>query len=113
MSEVTTTSTEATTQPDALTKWKSTGKYVQFSKRMVACVSIGFGLMSALGMWLCYRGGYLIGVVSVVTIDGIYAILAFVAYSGNSMLEKWLIKHEGGTLGSELQGAFTSVSVTK
>ena len=108
---------QKTSEPEcdstALKKWKGTTKYVQFSKRMVAAVSIGFGIMSAVGMWLCRMAEYPTGIVSIVTIDGLYAILAFIAYSGNSMLEKWLVKHSGGSLGSELQSAFTSVTLTE
>ena len=98
---------------ETLKDWSKNPKYIQFSKKMVALVSVGFGIMSAIGMYLCYAAGYPLGIVSIVTIDGVYAILAFIAYSGNSMLEKWLVKHSGGTLGSELQAAFTSVSVSE
>lgn len=67
-------------------------RYVQFSKRMVVFVSIAVTALSLIGMGLCFQNGdtetlgriaqYFIG----------YATICFAAYSGNSAVEKWLIR---------------------
>ena len=87
---------------NAMDKWKKTLKYVQFSKKMIVSISLGLFVLSLIGMYMCYSVQDGDSIVKIVTIDGYYAIFAFVAYSGNSMLEKWLIKKFGGILGSEL-----------
>jgi threonine/homoserine/homoserine lactone efflux protein len=97
----------------AVDVWKKTSKYVQFSKKMIVGISVGFVFVSIVGMLMSYLIEASDAIVSIVKIDGIYAILAFIAYSGNSMLEKWLVKHSGGTLGSELNDAFTRVSINE
>jgi hypothetical protein len=92
---------------------KKDKKYVQFSKRMVVLSLLSGEIFSAFAMWLCYASNYPEGIVSIATANMIVSMIVFIAYSGNSALEKWLIKHAGGTLGSELQGAFTKVSVSE
>lgn len=86
----------------AVDKWKKSLKYVQFSKRMIISISVGLFILSLIAMYMCYLIQDAGAIVNIVTIGGYYAIFAFVAYSGNSMLEKWLIKKGGGILGSEI-----------
>jgi len=86
----------------AVDKWKKSHKYVQFSKRMVVCISICLSILSLIAIYMSYLINDADAIVKIVTIDGYYAIFAFIAYSGNSMLEKWLIKKGGGILGSEI-----------
>ena len=87
---------------NAIDKWKKSLKYVQFSKRMIVSISVGLFVLSVVGMYMCFLIKDADAIVKILTIDGYYAIFAFIAYSGNSMLEKWLIKRGGGILGSEV-----------
>jgi len=91
-----------TTSKNAADKWRKSLKYVQFSKRMVVCISLGLFILSLISIYMSYLITEAEAIVKIVTIDGYYAIFAFIAYSGNSMLEKWLIKKGGGILGSEI-----------
>jgi hypothetical protein len=86
----------------AFDKWKKSMQYVQFSKRVIKWVSLGVFALSVYGMTLCYVANYPQGIVSIAQSDIWYGMFAFIAYSGNSALEKWLIKKGGGLLGGEL-----------
>lgn len=66
--------------------------YVQFSKRMVVAVTIAATAVCLLGMILCACMGNTDGLVEIVKAFIGYALVAFAAYSGNSAVEKWLVK---------------------
>ena len=68
-------------------------RYVQFSKRMVLFVNVAVTVLTAAGMGLCTMRGYMEGVVSVLSSYISFATVCFAAYSGNSMVEKWLVRH--------------------
>lgn len=68
-------------------------QHVQFSKRMVVFVSLAVTVVTVGALLLC--GFYLRsadGTVSLVQSYIGYATICFVAYSGNSAVEKWLIR---------------------
>ena len=69
--------------------------YVQFSKRIVVLVTICVTLISLVGMVLSYAGNGLEEMEHAVEAYIRYATIVFVAYSGNSAMEKWLIKTAG------------------
>jgi len=66
--------------------------YVQFSKKIVMAVTAAVTLLCMVGLVLCAVIGDATGLVSVVKAYISYAIIVFAAYSGNSAVEKWLIK---------------------
>ena len=72
-----------------------TGKYVQFSKRIVVAVTIAVTVLCLAALVLCYMGGDTDNVVGVTNAYIGYATVAFVAYSGNSAAEKWLTRKYG------------------
>ena len=72
--------------------------YVQFSKRIVVAVTASVTGMCIAGVLLCFLIGGAEEVVLVVKAYISYAIVVFSAYSGNSAVEKWLVrkyKNEG------------------
>lgn len=73
-------------------------RYVQFSKIIVVAVTAAVTVICAVGMLLCYRLGDTDGVVEVSKAYISFAIVAFAAYSGNSAVEKWLVKRYSGAI---------------
>ena len=72
--------------------------YVQFSKRIVVAVTASVTAICLVALLLCYLVGSAEEVVLVVKAYISYAIVVFAAYSGNSAVEKWLVrkyKNEG------------------
>ena len=69
--------------------------YVQFSKKIVTAVTACVTVISLVGVILCYAGNGLKELQSVVEVYIRYAMVVFVAYSGNSAMEKWLLKRAG------------------
>jgi hypothetical protein len=66
--------------------------YVQFSKRIVVAVTASVTAICLAALLLCYLIGTAEEVVLVVKAYISYAIVVFAAYSGNSTVEKWLIR---------------------
>ena len=69
-----------------------TKPYVQFSKRVVVAVTASVTAICLAALILCAVAGDTPSVVLVVKAYIGYAIVVFAAYSGNSAIEKWLIK---------------------
>ena len=73
--------------------------YVQFSKHVVVAVTASVTAICFLSLLLCLLLGGTEEVVLIVKAYISYAIVVFAAYSGNSAVEKWLVrkyKNEGG-----------------
>ncbi len=70
-------------------------RHVQFSKVIVVAVTAAVTLICGCGMWLSYSLGNVQGIVDLGKAYISYAIVAFTAYSGNSAVEKWLVKRYG------------------
>jgi hypothetical protein len=66
--------------------------YIQFSKRIVVAVTASVTAICLAALLLCALAGSAEEVVMVVRAYIGYAIVVFAAYSGNSSVEKWLIK---------------------
>ena len=67
-------------------------KYTQFSKKIVVAVTAAVTIICAAALVLCYKAGDTGSVVGVTNAYIGYATVAFVAYSGNSAAEKWLVR---------------------
>lgn len=70
-------------------------KYVQFSKKMVIVITSAVTAMTVFSILLCYFLGEETGIVKIISGYLTYATVCFVAYSGNSACEKWLIRKYG------------------
>lgn len=71
--------------------------YVQFSKRMTV-VSVVSAVLIALGTeWTLWQMAYPSGIVEVCKAMLMFAGLVFVAYCGNSAVEKWALSRYGGS----------------
>lgn len=66
--------------------------YVQFSKRVVVAVTASVTAICLAALVLCTLAESAESVVLVVQAYIGYAIVVFAAYSGNSAVEKWLIR---------------------
>ncbi len=66
--------------------------YVQFSKRIVVAVTTSVTVLCMAALLLCALIDGAEEVVLVVKAYISYAIVVFAAYSGNSAVEKWLIR---------------------
>jgi hypothetical protein len=66
--------------------------YVQFSKRIVVAVTASVTAICLAALLLCAIAGDAPSVVLVVKAYISYAIVVFAAYSGNSAVEKWLVR---------------------
>ena len=66
--------------------------YVQFSKRIVVAVTASVTALCLVALLLCFLSGGAEEVVLVVKAYISYAIVVFAAYSGNSAVEKWLVR---------------------
>ena len=66
--------------------------YVQFSKRIVVAVTASVTVICLTALVLCFLSGGAEEVVMVVKAYISYAIVVFAAYSGNSTVEKWLVR---------------------
>lgn len=71
-------------------------KYVQFSKKVVVAVTAAVTIICAVAIFLCWTVADAGQIVNVTRTYIEYAMVVFVAYSGNSAVEKWLI-HRGST----------------
>ena len=69
--------------------------YVQFSKRIVVAVTIAVTGISVMSCVLCWSSGEPSYLVDIVKAYIQYAMVVFAAYSGNSAVEKWLVKRAG------------------
>ncbi len=67
-------------------------EYVQFSKRMVLFVCISVTCLSLLAMLLCFAAEAMDGLTEIVKGYTGFSTVCFAAYSGNSMVEKWLVR---------------------
>ena len=76
-------------------------RYVQFSKRIVVAITSAVTVLCVLAVCLCWAGGQLEQAVEVVKAYIGYATAVFVAYSGNSAAEKWLVSRYGKSTASE------------
>ncbi len=76
-------------------------RYVQFSKMIIVAVTAAVTVICIGGMVLCYSLHDTDAVVELGRAYISYAIVAFTAYSGNSAVEKWLMKKYSGTMGGE------------
>lgn len=76
-------------------------KYTQFSKKIVVAVTAAVTVICAAALVLCFLAGDTAGVVDAANAYIGYATIAFAAYSGNSAIEKWLIKKYGAEHTSE------------
>lgn len=66
--------------------------YVQFSKQMVVFVSVSVTVLAVFGMVVCTLYGQLSFLTQILESYIGYATICFAAYSGNSAIEKYLIK---------------------
>ncbi len=71
-------------------------RYVQFSKRMVVFTCISAMAISVFACILCYLAENVGAVQGIVQTYIGFATICFAAYSGNSMVEKWLLRKYGG-----------------
>lgn len=73
-------------------------RYVQFSKVIIVAVTAAVTVICIGGMALCFALHDTEAVVELGRAYISYAIVAFTAYSGNSAVEKWLVRKYSGTL---------------
>lgn len=66
-------------------------QYVQFSKRIVIAVIIAEFALCGITLLLACMGYDMSVGAEVIKAHTPFAIVTFVAYSGNSMVEKWLV----------------------
>ena len=67
-------------------------KYVQFSKRMVLLVVSAVTCLTGAAMILCYLSAHFPEIVKLVDAYIGFATICFAAYSGNSAVEKYLVR---------------------
>lgn len=72
-------------------------RYVQFSKRIVVAITAAVTALCVLSVCLCFATGQMVEAVEVIKAYIGYATVVFVAYSGNSAAEKWLVSKYSGT----------------
>ncbi len=75
---------------------KKSRRYVQFSKIIVVTVTAAVTLICVAGMVMCFARGDTGAVVDLGRAYISYALVVFAAYSGNSAIEKWLLKKYAG-----------------
>ena len=75
---------------------KKRAGYVQFSKKMVIFVTAAVTAISLMSILLCSFSDGLQELQHIVEAFIGYATVCFAAYSGNSAVEKWLIRRYGG-----------------
>ncbi len=73
-------------------------RYVQFSKIIIVAVTASVTVLCAGGMVLCFALRDTAAMVELGRAYISYAIVAFTAYSGNSAVEKWLVRKYNGVL---------------
>ena len=73
-------------------------RYVQFSKRMVVFTCISAMVISIFACILCYMAENVGAVQGIVQTYIGFATICFAAYSGNSVVEQWLIRKYGGQI---------------
>lgn len=71
---------------------KKTKAYIQFSKKMVVFVNIAVTVITVLAMIFCFIMESMTVIQHIVEAYIGFATVCFAAYSGNSAIEKWLIK---------------------
>ena len=67
-------------------------KYVQFSKKVVIAVCISVTVITVLSIVLDFLGNMPGQATGIVKVYIQFAMVVFAAYSGNSAIQKWLIK---------------------
>lgn len=70
---------------------KKTKAYVQFSKRIVVLVTVAVTIACYAASVFCFIRQDMPSLVAVIKAYIQYATFVFIAYSGNSALEKWII----------------------
>lgn len=70
---------------------KTQKKMIQFSKIIVAGVTIAVTAMCCFAMWLCHQEADSVGVVDALKHYLDFAVIAFVSYSVNSISEKAIV----------------------
>ena len=71
--------------------------YVQFSKRVVVSVCVAVTALATVGVVLSYTAGEMNEATEIIKVYIQYAMVVFAAYSGNSAVEKWLVRRWGST----------------
>lgn len=72
---------------------KTQKKMIQFSKIIVASVTVAVTILCGFSMWLCYQESAPEGIVKVLGHYMDFAIVAFVSYSVNSISEKAIVNN--------------------
>ena len=75
--------------------------FIQFSKVVVVFVTVAVTGLCTAAVRLAYRMSDAGNMVNAVKAYIEYATIAFVAYSGNSAVEKWLVYHRTGMPGTQ------------
>ena len=78
------------------TSRQSKRKYVQFSKKIVVAITAAVTVICTASVVLCWMSGEMVIASDVIQAYIGYATVVFVAYSGNSAAEKWLMTRYGG-----------------
>nr|DAF74149.1 MAG TPA: hypothetical protein [Caudoviricetes sp.] len=81
-----------------------TKRYVQFSKRMTVLSVLAAVLVAAGTELLLWQMAYPAGIVEVCKAMLLFAGLVFVAYCGNSAVEKWALSRYGKVADEEKNG---------
>ena len=77
--------------------------FIQFSKIVVVFVTVAVTALCTVAVRLAYKMSDANNMVNAVKAYIEYATIAFVAYSGNSAVEKWLAYHKVGNIVSATQ----------
>ena len=72
--------------------------FIQFSKIVVVFVTLAVTMLCTVAVRLSYKMSDASAMVNAVRAYIEYATIAFVAYSGNSAVEKWLVHKGGGAI---------------
>ncbi len=80
-------------------------RHIQFSKTIVVAVTAAVTVICAGGMAMCYARSDTNALVDLGRAYISYALVVFAAYSGNSAVEKWLIRKYTGASGEGNTGA--------
>lgn len=71
--------------------------YVQFSKRMTVVAVVAAVIIAGATEWLLWQMEAADGIVEVCKAMLLFSGLVFVAYCGNSAVEKWALSRYGGS----------------
>lgn len=75
--------------------------YVQFSKKIVVAVNAAVFVVVLAGIVLAAVDGAASEMTAIIRIFVEYAMVVFAAYSGNSAVEKWLVKRGPSPAGDD------------